>query len=91
MKFAKLALALTAATLLPSLASAGGIEDPVLASFQRDMHYQPSTQVLRPAALVEIDPLVEAIRTALGSPAKPKTDTALSIAPQASLGIAHGG
>ncbi len=87
----KLALALSVAILLPSLASAGGIEDPVLASFQRDMHYQPSTQVLRPAARVEIDPLVEAIRTALTGPAKPETSTASSLAPQASLDMAHGG
>lgn len=91
MKFAKLALALSVATLLPSLTFAGGSEDPVLASFERDMNYVPSDLVARPAVLVEKDPLVEAIRTALGNPAKPKTNATSSIAPQASLGMAHGG
>lgn len=76
MKFAKLALALTAVTLLSSPTFAGGIEDPVLVSFERDMNYEASAQVSRPPVRVEIDPLVEALRAALGSPVNPETHAA---------------
>lgn len=76
MKLAKFALALTAITLLSSPAFAGGIEDPVLASFERDMNHEASHQVVRPSLQAEIDPLVEALRAALGSPAKPETHAA---------------
>jgi hypothetical protein len=76
MKFAKLALALTALTLLSSPAFAGGIEDPVLASFERDMNHEASDQVSRPSVRVEIDPLVEALRAALASPVKAETHAA---------------
>jgi len=79
MKFAKLALALTAITLLSSPAFAGGIEDPVLASFERDMNYEASHQVSRPSLQVEIDPLVEALRAALGSPVKPEAHAAAAV------------
>lgn len=76
MKFAKLAPILTAIALLSSPVFAGGIEDPVLASFERDMNHEASAQVLRPSLRVEIDPLVEALRAALASPVKPETHAA---------------
>lgn len=79
MKLAKLALALTAITLQSSPVFAGGIEDPVLASFERDMNYEASHQVLRPTVQMEIDPLVEALRAALGSPVKPDAHAAVAI------------
>ncbi len=84
MKLAKLALALTALaltaiTLLSSSAFAGGIEDPVLVSFERDMNYEASHQVVRPSVQAEIDPLVEALRAALGSPVKPETHAAAAV------------
>lgn len=79
MKLAKLALALTAITLLSSPAFAGGIEDTVLASFERDMNYEASHQVLRPSAQAEIDPLVEALRAALAVPVKPEAHAAAAI------------
>jgi len=72
MKLAKLALALTAITLLSSPAFAGGIEDSVLASFERDMNYEASRQPSRPLVREEIDPLVEALRAALSNPVKPE-------------------
>lgn len=79
MKLAKLALALTAITLLSSPAFAGGVEDSVLASFERDMNYEAPHQVARPSAQVEIDPLVEALRAALGSPVKPEAHAAAAV------------
>lgn len=79
MKLAKLALALTAITLLPSPAFAGGIEDSVLASFERDMNYEASHHVARPSVQAEIDPLVEALRAALASPVKPDAHAAVVI------------
>ncbi len=79
MKLAKLALALTAITLLSSPAFAGGIEDAVLASFERDLNYEASHQVVRPTAQAEIDPLVEALRAALASPAKPDAHAAAAV------------
>ncbi len=79
MKFAKLAPTLTAIALLSSPVFAGGIEDPVLASFERDMNHEVSHQVSQPSLRVEIDPLVEALRTALASPAKPETHAAAAV------------
>ncbi len=79
MQFAKLALALTAITLLSSPTFADGIEDPVLASFERDMNYEASHQVVRPSIQSEIDPLVEALRAALASPVKPRTHAAAAV------------
>jgi hypothetical protein len=79
MKFAKLALALTAIALLSSPTFAGGIEDPVLASFERDMNHEASASGLAAVARVEIDPLVEALRAALASPAKPETHAAAAV------------
>ena len=79
MKLAKLALALTAITLLSSPAFAGGVEDSVLASFERDLNHEAAHQVARPSAQVEIDPLVEALRAALGSPVKPEAHAAVAI------------
>jgi hypothetical protein len=72
MKSAKLALALTAITLLSSPAIAGVIEDPLLVSFERDMNYEASRQPSRPLVREEIDPLVEALRAALSNPVKPE-------------------
>ncbi len=72
MKLAKLALALTAITLLSSTSIAGVIEDPLLVSFERDMNYEASQQPSRPPVQEEIDPLVEALRAALGNPVKPE-------------------
>lgn len=79
MKLAKLALAMTAITLLSSPAFAGGVEDSVLASFERDLNYEAAHQVARPSAQVEIDPLVEALRAALARPAKPDAHAAAAI------------
>lgn len=70
MKSAKLALALTAITLLSSPTIAGVIEDPLLVSFERDMTYEAAQQPSRPLVREEIDPLVEALRAALSNPVK---------------------
>jgi phage gp29-like protein len=72
MKFAKLALALAAITLLSSPTIADVIEDPLLVSFERDMNYEASNQVVQPSFQAEIDPLVEALRAALSNPVKPE-------------------
>lgn len=85
MKFAKLALALVVASLQSSLASASGIEDPVLASFERDMNHEPSTQAVQ-TVLVEHDPLLDAIRVALQSSQEPEKHAASAITQPSGVG-----
>jgi hypothetical protein len=43
------------------------------------MNHEASAQVSRPPVRVEIDPLVEALRAALGSPVKPETHAAAAV------------
>ncbi len=86
MKSAKLVIALTAAALLPSLASARDVEDAVLASFERDMSYQPSTQAI-PAKQAEADPLRDALNAAMAGSAKAEARMLPTMASQAGFGI----
>lgn len=86
MKSAKLVIALTAAALLPSLASARDVEDAVSASFERDMNYTPSTQA-SPASRAEADPLREALNAALARAGKTEARVPPSMAAQAGFGV----
>jgi hypothetical protein len=86
MKSAKFVIALTAAVLLPSLASARDVEDAVSVSFERDMNYMPSTQA-SPAGLAETDPLREALNAALARSAKTEARALPTMASQAGFGL----
>lgn len=86
MKSAKLVIALAAAALLPSLASARDVEDAVLASFERDMNYMPSTQAT-PASRAEVDPLRDALNAALARSAQAQARVPPSMAAQAAFGV----
>lgn len=57
-------LTLIATTLLSLPASASEGSDPILASFERDMNREPTTQSQQ-SVRVEIDPLEEALAFAL--------------------------
>ena len=63
---AQLILAATALLSAPAFAT----EDPVLASFERDLHREPVTQTAR-AVFVEEDPLHEAFHVAVYGARKP--------------------
>ena len=86
MKSAKLVIALIAAALLPSLASARDVEDAVSVSFERDMNYMLSTQAL-PASQAEVDPLRDALNAALARSGKTEARVPPSMASQAAFGI----
>ncbi len=90
MKSAKLVIALIAAALLPSLASARDVEDAVSVSFERDMNYMPSTQAT-PASRAEVDPLRDALNSALSAAlarsGKTEVRVPPSMASQAAFGV----
>ncbi len=65
MKSSQAVLALIVATLLSAPAFADNAVDPVLASFERDMYRESSTQSDQPRQVQdEPDPLAEAIKAA---------------------------
>lgn len=71
MKHIKIVLSLIAASVLSTPALADHGEDPVLTSFERDMHHELSSRISQPA-LEEVDPLTEAIAAALEGYCGPK-------------------
>lgn len=81
MKNAQITLALIAAALLPVPASANAGADPVLASFERDLHYVSTTLTPHPAQ-AEVDPLTEALTAALHSPRKPEARALSAASPR---------
>ncbi len=65
MKSSQAALALIVATILSAPVLADNAMDPVLASFERDMYRESSTQSAQPRQVQdEPDPLAEAIKAA---------------------------
>lgn len=81
MKNAHITLALIAAALLPVPASANDGADPVLVSFERDLHYVSTTPTPRPAQ-TEVDPLTEALTAALHGSRKPKVRALSAASPR---------
>jgi hypothetical protein len=90
MKHIQITLALIAAALLSTPASANDGADPVLTSFERDLHYVSSTHTPQPAQ-AEVDPLTEALSTALRSPRKPETRALSAAAPRSGQDVGHQG
>lgn len=81
----KLTLTLTAAALLPALASANPVEDAVLTSFERDMQREPSPQISQ-ASVGEPDPLIEIFYAALYGPRQSEGSAPATIARQSGQG-----